>query len=459
MQAATSPSATVRLSVPGYGAILRFSGPLMLGLLTNALHTVIDSVFASRLGTSALGAIGFAGTAYFATLVLFLGLMRNSIAFMSRAHGEGHRAEIGPLLAQYQVLALGALPLVWLALLGFPWIAALGRLTPAVEGLAWSFLRMRMWDVPFVLTTVLYGALFQATGRSVPPMVVAWGSLVLNTGLNYALVFGNWGFPALGLAGSGLATVIAQASSMVALVAWAHLGRERAWFALRLWNRPRPALLWRILVVGVPQGAGDALEVFSFLAFFAILARLGEESLAASNLAVVVTHLLFLPGFAMGIAGASYVGRLLGAGRPDLARRTARRVLLLGILYMGLLGIPLWGWGGTIAAAYSGDPEVIRLATLIFKVMALYQVCDAAGIILRITLSGAGDTWFPTAILGGCAGLVLLPGSWWLSQAVEPGAVGGWIAAFVYMAILAGLLLWRFERGPWDRLRVISSSG
>jgi MATE family multidrug resistance protein len=455
MQPATSSPAAVPARIPGYGEIARFSGPLMLGLLTNALHTVIDSLFAARLGTAALAAVGFAATAYFAALVMFLGLMRNSIAFVARAHGEARQAGIGLVVAQYQWLALLAFPLVYVALLAFPWIAAVARLTPEVEALAASFLWVRVWDVPLVLTAVLYGAMFQATGRSVPPMAVAWAGLVLNTVLNYALVLGNWGFPALGVAGSALATVIAQGAGMAALVSWAHLGEERRRFSLRLWMRPRPTLLASILAVGIPQGLGDAVEVLSFLAFFAIIARLGEISLAASNIAVVVTHMLFLPGFAMGIAGASYVGRLLGAGRPDLARRTVRRVLFLGVLYMGLLGLPLWGWGGAIGEAYSSDVEIVRLATLIFKVMALYQVCDAAGIILRISLSGAGDTWRPTAILAACAGLVLLPGAWWLSRVIEPGVVGGWIGAFGYMALLAVLLLWRFERGAWERTRII----
>ena len=111
MHAATSSAPDLPATVPGYGEILRFSGPLMLGLMTNALHTVIDSVFASRLGTASLAAMGFAGTAYFATLVLFLGVMRNSIAFTAKAHGEGRETEIGPLLVQYQWLALLAFPL------------------------------------------------------------------------------------------------------------------------------------------------------------------------------------------------------------------------------------------------------------------------------------------------------------------------------------------------------------
>jgi Na+-driven multidrug efflux pump len=110
--------------------------------------------------------------------------------------------------------------------------------------------------------------------------------------------------------------------------------------------------------------------------------------------------------------------------------------------------------GPAIARTYTADPEVVRLAALAFKVMAVYQVCDGAGIILRITLGGAGDTRVPTLIMTGCCTLVMLPGAWWLSQAIEPGIVGGWVAAFIHMAVLASLLWWRFQRGPWHALRL-----
>ena len=113
----------------------------------------------------------------------------------------------------------------------------------------------------------------------------------------------------------------------------------------------------------------------------------------------------------------------------------------------------------SVAGLYSSDGEVVRLAALAFKVMAVYQVCDGAGIVLRLTLGGAGDTRLPTVIMAASSGLIMLPGAWWLSQAVEPGIVGGWIAAFAHMAVLAGLLLWRFRQGSWRRVRLATADG
>jgi MATE family multidrug resistance protein len=440
--------------MPRMAEILRFTGPLVLGLLTYALHSVIDTLFVGRLGTAEVAAVGMGSTFYFAGLVLFLGLMRNSVAFTARAYGARRWDEIGPIAAQYQWLALLAAPLLWLLVLAYPWIAALGQFTPEVEVLGRDYLCIRLLSVPLVLTIVLYGALYQATGRAIVPMAVAWSELALKTVLNELLIFGHGGFPALGVSGAAWATVLGELVSVTVIAGLVHLGPLRAQFRLRILGAPRLALLWPILAVGIPQGLGDAIEVATYLCFFAILGRLGEATLAANNIAIVTTQVLFIPAFALGIAAASYMGRFLGAGHPEIAVRTTWRVLALGVVYMGVLGVPLWSFGADIAGLYSQDAEVVRLAALAFKVMAVYQVCDGAGIILRLTLGGAGDTRVPTLIMAASSGLIMLPGGWWLSQAIQPGIVGGWVAAFIHMTVLAALLWWRFQRGAWRALHL-----
>ena len=110
--------------VPGYREIFGFAVPLMLGMLTFALLTVVDAAFVGRLGTPQLAALGIAGVFYFTGLVLFVGLMRNSIAFIARTYGAGHEERVGEILAQYQ----------WLALLGLPVLLGLSRVFPLLLG-------------------------------------------------------------------------------------------------------------------------------------------------------------------------------------------------------------------------------------------------------------------------------------------------------------------------------------
>ncbi len=444
--------------VPGYGEIFGFAVPLMLGMLSYALLTVVDAAFVGRLGTAQLAALGMAGVFYFTGLVLFVGLMRNSIAFIARAYGAGHPQRVGEILAQYQWLALLGLPVLLALSRVFPWMLDWSGLNPEVTGFATLYLNIRLWDIPFALTLILYSSLYQSLGNSRFPMLIQLSAVVLNGVLDYVLIFGKAGFPALGIAGAALATVIAQALGCGLIVVWAHATAIRRRCQLRLLGRPRGPLLREILTIGIPQGLGDFVEVLAFMGFFFLVGSLGEHSLAANNVGVQVTHLLFMPGYALGIAAASYMGRLLGSHLPHVAERTSRRIVRIGVIYMALAGIPLWFLGEPIAGIFTHDPLVILLAGLVFKVMALYQGFDALGIVCRGALSGAGDTLVPTLLMGACAVLVFYPAAWLLMRAFQPGVMGAWLGAAIYLVVVGLGMKLRFDRGAWRSIRISSAA-
>jgi MATE family, multidrug efflux pump len=439
---------------PGAGEILRFAIPLMLGLMTSAINTFVDTLFIGRLGTAALAAVPLAAMTYMVGWVLVIGTMRGAIAFCARAYGAGRHEQIGVIVAHYHLLALAGLPLLLLFVQAWPLLSAFAHLEPQADALAATYLHIRVGDIPFSLLLVLYSAFYQSIGNSRFPMLVSASAVGLNIVLDYGLIFGHFGLPALGVAGSALATVFAQACGAAAIMAASFAGPQRRRFRLRLVVPLRRDLLRDILRVGVPSGLGDCLEVGAWAGFQLIVGRLGDVALAASNIGMQATQLLFLPGFAFGIAGASYIGRFLGAGHPLIARRTALRVLYLGVGYMGLLGLPLWFFGEALAAQFTADARVIHAAGLLFKVMALYQVFDGMGFITRTVLGGAGDTRVPMLVLAAGALAVLFPGAWLLARVVSPPLIGAWLGACVYMVLYAAAMQWRLHSGAWMRIRL-----
>lgn len=428
----------------------------MLGLLTYGLHGVVDAVFVGRLGTPQLAGLGFAVSFYLTVMVLFFGIMRNSVAFIARAFGAGQLREMGTILVHYQWLALAAMPLIWGLSLSFPLIVRWAGLSEEVGRYATIYVTIRVWESPFILLLFLYASYHQSKGNARLPMAVHWGVLGLNVVLDYGLIFGKLGLPEMGMAGSALATLIANASGAIFIVAVSHSSSAARTDRLRFLGWPRWTMMREILIVSVPLGIGDFIEVSGFMGFLMIVGWLGDSALAANNIVMQLTHVLALPGFAVGIAASTYMGRFLGAGAPDVARSAVLRTLLMGTIYMGTLGMPLWFLGEFIAAAFTTDPEVIALAGLIFKVVAVYQVLDAVGMVLRSALSGAGDTYIPTLMLLGSILLVLLTGAWLLSRTVDPGIVGAWLAAFGHMIVVASVMSLRFRGGRWREMRLQS---
>ncbi|EDN68660.1 MATE efflux family protein [Beggiatoa sp. PS] len=199
------------LNPPSYGEILRFVIPLILGLLTTALHTLIDTLFIGQLGTAQLAAIPLAAVTYITGWVLFAGILRNSIAFIGRAFGAHQYHKIGMILAHYQPIALLGLPLLGLFIQTWPLFSAIANLSTTVDNYAWIYLKIRVWEAPFSLSIILYSSFYQALGNSRFPMQVAVSTLLVNIVLDYGLIFGELGMPALGVAGSAYATVLAQA--------------------------------------------------------------------------------------------------------------------------------------------------------------------------------------------------------------------------------------------------------
>ena len=442
------------VGVPDYAEILGFSVPLMMGLMTTALHSVVDAAFIGRLGTVHLAALNLAGLYYVTGLAVFFGLVRNSMAFTARAFGARQLGRIGPILAHYQWLVLLAVPLLWALSLAFPFLATAAGISPRVVEQGQIYLDMRVWEGGFVLTFILYSSFYQSIGNSRLPMLVSWGALGLNFVLNYGLIFGNLGMPEMGMRGSALATVLAQAAGMAIILTVVYRPALRRRYGVRFLVWPRLDRIKRILTVGIPAGLGDLVELGGFLGLFVIIGRLGEAPLAANNIGVAVIQVLFMPGLAAGIAAGSYMGRFLGAGAPTVARRAVRRVLLVGMVYMGGVGLPLWFFGEGITKLFTNDPTVIYQAGLLFKVMALFQVFDAMGIIVRGALNGAGDTRFPILVLLAATLGVMYPLAWWFSGLVKPGLVGAWIGVCVYMVVLGLTLLVRLERGRWARIRL-----
>ncbi|EIJ41499.1 putative efflux protein, MATE family [Beggiatoa alba B18LD] len=442
------------INPPSIGEILRFALPLILGLMTNALMTLTDTVFMGWLGTAQLAAVPFASGIFLIGWVLMVGLMRSSIAFIARLYGAGDFTKIGHVLFHYQLLAILGLPLLLLYVQLFPFFSELAQLSDVVAAYADTYLSILVWETAFTLLFILYASFYQALGNSAFPMRISLITLAINVVLDYALIFGKFGLPALGVAGSAYATVLSQAIAVLIMSVTLFNSPMCRRFCLSIWQKVDFQLIKQILRIGIPQGLGDFVELIAWVGLSVIAGRVGETALAANNIGMQFTLVLFLPGLALGIAAASYMGRFLGENRPVLARLTTYKILWIGCSYMGLLGIPLWFFGADIARLFTDDAAVIAEAAAMFKVMAIYQLFDCLGIITRTALSGAGDTFIPSILLVLCIVAILFPAAISLSTFIQPPLVGIWLGAFVYMIVLAGFMLYRYRSNRWMHIHL-----
>ncbi|NLC47354.1 MAG: MATE family efflux transporter, partial [Firmicutes bacterium] len=259
----------------------------------------------------------------------------NSFCFQDG--GAGRKDEAGKYLQYFLCLTLLLLPLISLLPGFFRLFFWLMKPDRQVAEAAMQYMAVRLYEIPALLLVSSFTAFLLGIGNSLLPMILNWVAVLVNVGANWVLVFGHWGFPPLGLVGAAWGTVFAVwvQAVLFALCIWFYYRKE---YNLHRWHWPSWQDLWRISKVGLPLGVTDSIEVGAFTAFFAIISRLGTVALAASQIVNQIAALAFMPGFALGAATGSLVGRYLGAGQADRAEELGWTGTKLCVSVMVALG-------------------------------------------------------------------------------------------------------------------------
>jgi MATE family multidrug resistance protein len=345
-----------------------------------------------------------------------------------------------------------------------PWAVPVLGLPPAVGALSLDYWGPRMLGGSAAIALWAVLSFFNGVGHVRHALAVNAFVAVLNTALNEWLMFGlGWG-----VAGAAWATSISVAAGLALALAMFLSGRYRRVFAsTRTW-RPDARAIVATVRVGLPVGLSIAFDVLGLAAFQAMLTRLGAVPGAASQIVMMLTSIAYMPAVGLGMAGTTLVGQSIGAGDRDWALRVGNRTIALSVGYMFLTGFVIAAAGPWLMPLFvtASDPDaaaVVALGATLLWIAAAYQFFDGLNIGCGFCLRGAGDTRFPAVALlvlawGVFVPLVHLlafaPGQGWIASAPGAGwgAVGGWVAAVVYVALLGSTLAWRWRSGRWRRM-------
>ncbi|MEZ4606618.1 MAG: MATE family efflux transporter [Deinococcales bacterium] len=438
--------------------IIKLALPLMLQNLSYTLLGVADTFFVSRVSTDAVAAVGLAGVLFFAVMLLFRSTATSSVVFIGQAHGAQDDKALGK--AVWQVLNV----VFWLsilALLVLPWFyrSIFSLISPqnAPQVLAFgkSYLTIRAFEVPFAMFSGVVWGFLVGRGDSRTPMILAWVQVIINIILDWLLVEGNLGMPALGVAGAAYATVMANLlnAALSAYILWQKEYRQR--YDLSKIQLASTQEMGHILKIALPMGLGDFLEVSAFTAFFTIIGQLGTDILAANNISLQYMSLSFTLGMGIGMAASSLVAQKLGAKDPDSAEKVGYQASYLAMIVMGFIGLsyliaPAW-----LMSLFSQDAGVIAAGVTVLKLVAFYQVIDALTIVLASSLNGAGDTRFTMIARALLSWLFFIPFAWYVALKLDKGIWGAWFTALFYLGALMLVYLWRFRSGKWKSLELV----
>ncbi|HEV2813739.1 MAG TPA: MATE family efflux transporter [Solirubrobacteraceae bacterium] len=418
--------------------ILRLAVPALGALAAEPLPALADTAIIGHLGTTELAALALAAALLTAVFSLCIFLTYATTAQVARLHGAGEEERAGTLAAQALWLGLG---------IGVLLAAALGALAPQAIGLlggdgrvgdlAVRYLRIAVLGVPMFMLILAGQGFLRGVGDLRTPLVVLGAGNVANVVLNVTLVYGA----DLGLAGSAIGTAIAQAGMGLTFVVL--LLRPPA--ATR---RPRWSLMAPLVRMGGDLVVRTGALLGSFLVASAVLARIGEASLGAHQVAFQLFVFLALVLDAIAIAGQVLVGRMLGAGEADRAYAAARRMIQLSVIGGLILGAVLLALTDVIPRLFTSHEAVIERAQAVWPLFALMQPFAAVVFALDGILIGAGDTRY-LAVSMVIAGFGFYVPIALLALHLDWGIVGVWCGLIALMAARLATLGVRFRSRRW----------
>jgi len=437
------------------GRLASLAAPVVLANIAQTLMGLVDTLMVARLGTAAIAAVGVSTLLFSAVATSLKSLDVAVQTFIARRDGQGRSRETGAVLGTGLVMVLAA-GVVAMAL-GLRWpgfgIGLVSADAEVVElGTGYFFWRAAGL-LPF-LVFVLIRAAFDGLGRTGVGMVVGVGMNLLNVVLNWMLIFGKLGAPALGVRGAALASSLAALAAMLAILPLAlgpQMHRRYGWFAR---GAVRRDLVRPLLRVGLPPALQAAGLIGGLVVFYGILGHISTVAVAAGNIVMRTASLAIMPAIGVGVAVQTLVSRCLGARDARGAWRYGLAGVALAAGVMSVLGLPFVLLPEQVMRAFDPSPAVLDAGRGILRITALVQILAAAGLTFAGVLRGAGDTTRVLVVDVATGAGFMLPAAWLLGVVLGGGLLGTWWALAGWVALHAVVMTRLFAGKRWLRYRL-----
>lgn len=432
--------------------ILSLALPIIGGMASQNVLNLVDTAMVGTLGAASLAAVGMGSFANFMAMAFIMGLSAGVQAIAARRLGEGRQAETAsPLNAGLLIALVVAVPwsiiLIVVADRLFPMLVD----DPQVVALGVPYLRARLVAMTAVGMNFAFRGFWNGINQSRRYLQTLVIMHLCNVILNWLLIFGHLGLPALGCTGAGVGTAIASYLGTAIYIYLALRHARGSGFLKRLVDRQTMASMVRL---SVPAGLQSFFFASGLTAFFWIIGKIGTLELAASNVLVQLLLVAILPGVGFGLAAASFVGQALGRGDPDDAARWGWDVSRLAMIVVGLISMLGVVAPDLILGIFLHDPETLRLARFPLRLVGASMFLDTLGTVLLNALLGAGASRRVMIVSVSLQWGLFLPAAYLLGPVLGMGLTAVWVAQVAYRILqaLVFAIIWRGR--SWADLRI-----
>lgn len=437
--------------------ILKIATPAIAGMSSQMVVSVVDTAMVGRLESSevALAAMGLGVLATWTLSSFFSSLGNGTHILVARRYGQGKFTEAGIVLNNSLLLSflVGSL----FGVLGFLYaFEAIDFLSSdiTVSFAAAEYIKYRSLGLPFFLMAVSYRGFFYGIGHTNMFMFSAIITYAFNIIFNYVLIFGNLGFPRMGVAGAGLAASIGMLAGFLFFILVTFLKDYRKKYKYYQLYAIGSKHLGPIVRISLPVSFQNILILFGFLVFVAITGIIGTLEQASTQVVITSLYISFMPCFGFGIATQTLVGNSLGNNNTGEAYTFGVETAKLGTIFTLGVGVLFVAFPELVLMVITNNDAVIAVAKPLLQLAGIAQVAYGSGIIIANALQAAGDTLYVMYLEIITHWIIFLPVAYVLGVTLGLGIVGAWAGLPVYIALYTTFAWTKFRSGSWKAIRV-----
>lgn len=421
--------------------------PVMLSQLGHVTMGVADNIMVGNLGAAHLAGAGLANVAFNFLLLFGIGVSYAITPLVATADGERNDTQIASILKHGLLInVLNSFILVVVVSVGMNVLYQIHQ-PPEVVKLATPYLSIITYSLIPILVFQTFRQFTEGLSMTRIAMIIVIVSNFVNIGLNYVLIYGHWGFPALGLNGAGYATLISRILMAVSFAGFVYFAprfeKYRMGFSIGNYSKK---LMSKMLHIGLPAGLQFIFEVAAFDFSLVMMGWLGTSALAAHQIAINLATISYMTTSGLAAAATIRVSNFLGKKDYVNLRQAAYALLGLAMIIMSAWAILFIAGRDMLPHFYVTDENVIAIAGPLLIIAGLFQLSDGAQVVCIGALRGLQDVKVPSLLIFVSYWIIGLPLGYCFTFVFGWGAIGIWIGLLIGLTLTASAMFVRFYR-------------
>jgi MATE family multidrug resistance protein len=439
--------------------LLRIALPMVVSQAADTVMMFVDRLFLSYLGDEYMTAGMSGGLTMFMVMSLFIGTVGYTNALVAQLYGAKRKDRCAKATFQGMILALLCYPVILAISPLARYLFVFAGQAPIQVALGYQYFQVLIFGSVFYVLRFAMSGFFLGIGRTSVVMVSHLVGMVINIPANYVLIFGKLGFPAMGLTGAAIGTVLGSFTAFLILFAFYLRPSNRKEFATHKGFIFVPKTMRTLIRFGFPAGLELFLNVAAFNLFVQFMHSYGTDVAASVTIAFNWDIMAFIPMLGLGFATTALVGQFVGARDLSNAKRATYVSLRVAFVYAGSMIILFVSAAnvlvGVFTKGFEGNTVAIsRLASTLVRLAAVYVMADATQLIFAGALRGAGDTkwvmWISVGLHWVFSALAI-----YLIRVVKMPPVLSWCSFICFILFLGAAMFLRFRGGRWQQIRMV----